>query len=248
MSDLKTKKILCIGGSTLNPNTLKYLRDALLKTNFLEEWAIIFTNHLYFKTKDVKKYKTQIHDDFRGLNLVFVYEKSKCPYAVEKGKIYIIPDSSDTDMCIDVTFEIQNKIPILKVECTPNDELNDAYFKGLTGSHWMDKPDASGKTRCYQPCIDKMMTEVANGKLGKVAGIVLCGLDGDGAYGLQEIARHGGEIAVQEPSECNNPLIGKATSSMPHACLSVASNCRQISLESVATISDWLRDILGNKN
>ena len=188
MPDPKDEKILCIGGSTLNLNTLKHLTEALIKTNFLKEWAIIFTNHLYFKTKNVEEYTEKIGKDFKGLDIVFVYEKSKCPYTVEKGKIYIIPDSSDTDMCIDVTFETQNEVSILKVECTPNDELMDAYFKGLTGSHWMDKPDASGKTRGYQPCIDKIMTEVATSRLSKVAGIVLCGLDGDGAYGLQEIA------------------------------------------------------------
>ncbi|MFM7888096.1 MAG: chemotaxis protein CheB [Pseudanabaena sp.] len=246
MPDLKAERILCIGGSTLNLDTLKYLREALIKTKFLEEWAIIFTNHLYFKTEDVEVYTEKTRNNFEGLDIVLVYEKVKCPYTVEKGKIYIIPDSSDTDMCIDVTFEIQSGIPILKVEYTSNNELLDAYFKGFTGSHWMDKPDASGKTRAYQPCIDKMMYEVANGNLRKVAGIVLCGLDGDGAYGLQEIARHGGEVAVQEPSECNHPLKARATSSMPNTCLSIVPNCRRISLESVESISNWLIDLLAN--
>lgn len=248
MPDLKSEKILCIGGSTLNPDTLKYLREALIKTKFLEEWTIIFVNHLYFKTQIVEIYKEKIRDDFEGLDIVFVYEKSKCPYTVEKGKIYIIPDSSDTDMCIDVTFEIQSGIPILKVEYTSNDEFLDAYFKGLTGSHWMDKPDASDKRRVYQPCIDKMMYEVANGNLRKVAGIVLCGCDGDGAYGLQEIARHGGKIAVQAPTECYHPKQKDTTSSMPNTCLSILQNCGRISLESVESISDWLMDVLVDKD
>ncbi|OIP70950.1 MAG: hypothetical protein AUK48_13095 [Oscillatoriales cyanobacterium CG2_30_44_21] len=242
MSDLNAKKILCIGGSTLNPDTLKYLREALIKTKFLEEWAIIFVNHLYFKTQIVEICKEKIRDDFEGLDIVFVYEKSKCPYTVEKGKIYIIPDSmSNLNQWIDVKFRCQEGIPILDV-CPYDADIDNQTF----GIHWLTTLDAAGKQRNYQPCIDKMMIEVAKYKLSKIAGIVLCGLDGDGAYGLQEIARCGGKIAVQDPTECFHPKKKDTTSSMPNTCLLTTPNCRQISLESVGSISKWLIDLLAN--
>ena len=240
MADLKTEKILCVGGSTLNLKTLEYFSEALIETQFLEEWAIIFTNHLYFKTKDVQAYRKKIRDDFRELDLVFVYEESRFPYTVEKGKIYVIPDSTSSTW-MDVKFDVQDGIPILD-SCPYDIDIRDQIF----GTHWWQNTlDAAGNLRKYQPCIDKMMIEVAKCKLGKVAGIVLCGLEGDGAYGLQEIARHGGEIAVQEPLECGRK---EGTSSMPNTCLSILENCRRISLESVESISDWLMDLLVDKD
>ena len=63
MSDLETEKILCVGGSTLNPHTLEHLTKALMETHFLEEWAIIFTNHLYFLT-----YIQQVKSEIKYLN------------------------------------------------------------------------------------------------------------------------------------------------------------------------------------
>lgn len=62
---------------------------------------------------------------------------------------------------------------------------------------------------------------------------------------LQEIARHGEDIAVQQPLECGRK---KGTSSMPNTCLSILQNCGRISVESVESTSDWLMDILVDKN
>ncbi|WP_416672321.1 hypothetical protein [Egbenema bharatensis] len=73
MSNFKyAEKILCIGGSTLNSGTLENLRNSLIQTNFLEDWAIIFANHCYFNLQSAERYIEKINSDFEGLELVFV--------------------------------------------------------------------------------------------------------------------------------------------------------------------------------
>ncbi len=234
----KAEKILCIGGSTLNPNTLKNLRDALIQTEFLEEWTVIFANHTYFKLKSLEESIRKVYTDFDGLEVIPVYENSL--YKIEKGKIYIIPDPKFSDIMVDVKFDVRGCIPVLKVTHICNSSFEEMQ---QTDTHrWMCEIDASGVERTYLPCIDKIMYEIANSKLTKFAGIVLCGLEGDGANGLQAIVSQGGMIAVQEPSECCHPIRGRETSSMPNVVLQLEPKCRRISLENqqIETISDWL--------
>jgi hypothetical protein len=46
------KKILVIGGSTFNPNTPNMIRQALIDSNFLYEWAVIIAIHKYLRLRD----------------------------------------------------------------------------------------------------------------------------------------------------------------------------------------------------
>lgn len=247
-------KILVIGGSTYNPCTPCKIRDALAATNFLEEWAIIFANHGYFRLHhdkyDKNAYELKTYWEFQGANVVLIQELKS--YLVEKNNIYVLPDPSPSDWTVAfqswiVTFTTQQGSPVIKVsnlqtvkdrEWLEELELPEGFAPSLYN---LEDYDASPALRTYQPCIDKVMIEVARSNLSQKAGLILCGKDGDGAYGLREIKANDGETAVQIPCECQKPNV---TDSMPNTALKLEPNHHKVSLEnphSPCTLTNWLR-------
>ncbi|WP_071192616.1 chemotaxis protein CheB [Trichormus sp. NMC-1] len=102
------------------------------------------------------------------------------------------------------------------------------------------------------PCIDKIMSEVAASKnLDKIAALLLCGLHGDGAMGLQRIKENGGCTAVQLPGECFKEKLGNATASMPKTALDIEPSHQIVTLEDKPNedaprhlkLSEWLYTI-----
>jgi hypothetical protein len=241
-------KILCIGGSTFNPHTPNKIRDALKKTNFLEEWAVFFVNHSYFKLSDPKNsiqvYKNKIISEWSGINVIFIDSQKK--YSIQKNCVYILPDSGmyNQNHWLYAHFSINQNIPTIEIP-TPQTsyQLLDT---------WISKnPNyACGNERnlLYLPDIDKVMENIANSykKLNKIASLIICGLDGDGADGLNKIKNSGGDTAVQLPDECCNPIRQKTTSQMPEAAININPNHQIISLENTPgqiTLSQWLSKI-----
>lgn len=256
-------KILCIGGSTFNTGTPEKIKDALVKTNFLQEWAVVFVNHLYFRLYNKQKYKDKIHQDWQGVNINCVDEIGDHPINI--NTVYILPDSwcvqeeefRDAD-CIE-----QNGQVILQVL-----QPQSSYQK--TNQWWNQNPyDAGQNERIYTPCIDKFMEELVDVKIKiknlTIAGLILCGLDGDGAYGLKAIKDKGGKTAVQNPGECSrtkegintestvqnpgedsHPEEGINTRSMPDIALDQEQKHQKISIEgesSIMSLTEWLQSI-----
>lgn len=244
------RKILCIGGSTHNKDTPYKIREALIASNFLEEWAVIFVNHSYFKINkygnNTSLYKNKINSDFNNLNITFI--DSEQQYVIEKSYVYILPDSGmyqSPDPWIYAHFSINpEKLPIIEVpKSQASLELVDI---------WCDQNQyyASGKKRDNfdLPYIDKFMGELAQnyGSLDKIAGLIICGLDEDGADGLREIRNSGGDTAVQFPDECCHPQRQRATCEMPQTALQIEPNHQTISLEStpnILSLTQWLSKI-----
>ena len=248
-SDIKARKILCIGGSTYNPCTPCKIRDALANTQFLDEWTVIFANHLYFRVcdlnYDVKTYKFKILGEWNHRDIGFIEKQNDDPLRdclIEKGRVYILPDpwgytgsglneiNSQFDW-IYGKFVIKEDLPI--IEFSSYKEVDEWYLINLL--------DALKKERDYLPAIDKIMIELANSSdyLEKIAGLIICGKDGDGAYGLQAIKKAGGHTAVQIPDECNCP-------SMPYTALKLEPNHRQVCFADSYcefSLTKWLMDI-----
>lgn len=244
------KKILCIGGSTHNQDTPYKIREALIASNFLEEWAVIFVNHSYFKlnnsgTNSIGSYTNKINSDFNNLNITFVDGEQQ--YIIKKNYVYIIPDSGiyQSTSWIYAHFSAnQKKLPMIEV---PNSQ---ASFQLVDAWYDQNQYYASGNKRDYidLPYIDKFMGELAQnrGSLDKIAGLIVCGLYEDGANGLKEIRNSGGNTAVQFPNECCNPLRQGATFEMPHTALQIEPNHQTISLEStpnILSLTQWLSEI-----
>lgn len=252
-------KILVIGGSTYNPCTPCKIRDSLVKTRFLEEWAVIFANHKYWQINDNQNnrdvYKFKINSEFKDINPILIDDQLKT-YTLYNN-LYILPDPSFCDPIFS-TFSVENSSPQIEVL------REDSKIEDLTIEEYMDleenwnslsekdekelptesRKDALGNVRGYLPCIDKIMTEVANNhnQLDSIAGLIICGMDGDGAYGLQEIKSKGGKTAVQHPDEC----LYTNADSMPKASLGLDNSHQIISLElpsKASTLTEWLSDI-----
>lgn len=232
-NSLVANKILCIGGSTFNPRTPSKIRDALRKTNFLEEWAVFFVNHLYFKLNQSKNKiqndKNIIMKEWSGINVVFIDSQQK--YSIQKNCVYILPDSGmyDPNHYLYAHFSINQNIPTIEIP-TPqtSDQLLDTWIS--------QNPNyACGNQRniWYLPDIDKVMEDIANSynELNKIAGLIICGLDGDGADGLNKIKNSGGDTAAQLPDECCHPIRQKATSQMPKTAMNINPNHQIVSLE-----------------
>lgn len=248
-------KILIIGGSTYNPCTPCKLRDALITSDFLEEWAIIFANHGYFRLHhdkyDRNAYELKTYWEFQGANVVLIQELKS--YLVERGNIYVLPDLSPSDLTVAlqswmITFTTQQGSPVIKVSNsqTVKDQEWLEELELLEGSapnlHNPEDYDASPALRTYQPCIDKVMIEVACINLSQKAGLVLCGKNGDGAYGLKAIKVNGGATAVQIPNECKY----SGADSMPHTALNIEPSHNRVFLEdshSPYSLTEWLRQI-----
>lgn len=237
-------KILIIGGSTYNPCTPCKIRDALIASNFLKEWAVIFANHLYFKLHDCKvslgSYKLTITSEWSGINVVFI--DTSLNYYTQQGSVYVLPDSSggslDLSDWIYGNFKIYQELPII--------EVLDPQISFQEVSTWLkwNEIDALCRERSYLPYIDKIMHELANSHncLDKIAGLILCGKDGDGAYGLQAIKANGGVTAVQMPNECRH----SDADSMPNTALKIEPSHSKVSLEdfhSPHSLTEWLRQI-----
>ncbi|MFM7406724.1 MAG: chemotaxis protein CheB [Cuspidothrix sp.] len=111
---------------------------------------------------------------------------------------------------------------------------------------------SSPETVMYKdmPCIDKFMSEVAASKSKPtIAALLLCGLFGDGANGLQAIQNIGGYTAVQFPDECCREELGidkYNTSSIPNTALKIEPKHQIVTLEgkpNYLTLFDWLCNI-----
>ncbi|MBD2693126.1 hypothetical protein H6G68_15440 [Anabaena catenula FACHB-362] len=93
------------------------------------------------------------------------------------------------------------------------------------------------------------MSEVAaSTNQAVIAGLLLCGLFGDGAKGLKEIKKKGGHTAVQYPGECCHEIRGKDTATMPNTALNIVEPNEHdiVTLERTpykTTLSQWLSDL-----
>jgi|688.fasta_scaffold326467_2 hypothetical protein len=139
------------------------------------------------------------------------------------------------------------------------DNVDDNYLHNLplpTGSNISQlkaiAQKLSPETVMYRdmPCIDKFMSEVAASKSKPtIAALLLCGLYGDGANGLQEIQNIGGYTAVQFPGECCREELGidkYNTSSIPNTALKIEPKHQIVTLEgkpNYLTLFNWLCNI-----
>lgn len=261
-------KILCIGGSTLNEGTPSKIKDALVKTNFLEEWAVIFVNHLYFfvygykyHSKQPQDYIEKIKTEWDPIKLFFVDTPNT--HLVEKNTTYILPDPdiyktesgwNQMKMCLVVNCKVENNL--VKLEAVQSKGIDKKLADWLEDQNMFDASNNSrlkdylNEERLELPCIDKFMIELADVKTKiqqdvRIAGLILCGCDGDGAYGLKEIKDKGGKTAVQYPDECSHP-IKRNTWSMPDTAIKKESKHQIISIEGksgVTNLTDWLKSI-----
>ncbi len=225
--------------------------------------------------------KSELSKDFGDLasKLVFLGDQEitqSYHENVYRGKFYIIPDSrikldelivyteqesiqmppDDSDIVPNsnffLTFLCYEGFPVIEIstELTKNSKVWLQCWNQLSDFSVEDY-DASDTPRLYQPCIDKIMAELAIGlhkhDLEAIAGLVICGKDADGAFGLQAIKKAGGSTAVQIPGECKH-IKKHGTSEMPKGALKLESHC-EISLNSASSISDtvtlvdWLNSI-----
>jgi hypothetical protein len=270
-------KILCIGGSTFNLGTVEKIKDALEKTKFLEEWAVIFVNHDYFKISDKqaenKINKDKIQHEWEGSNINFVDQIGN--HAININTVYILPDPSKLPGELDfvpkqldfVPKEDESNLPIIAskdwryADCIEKNGQVILQVLDPQSSHdksydWCEKNllDGGGNQRNLDtmPYIDKFMRELADVttkiKGVKIAGLILCGLGGDGAYGLKAIKDKGGNTAVQNPGECSHPKREKTTRSMPDTAIAINKKPKhqKISIEGnscVISLTEWLESI-----
>lgn len=273
-------KILCIGGSTLNKGTTSKIKDALIKTNFLQEWAVIFVNHSYFwvygnpmeeATKEY--YIEQITEEWGSLSLVFVDKENI--YSVNKNQIYILPSfnltlsKSEEDLFgLFVECKEENKLVKLETVESKGVHKNMGDWLQENSVDALNKPRLKEELNSYQlemPCIDKIMMELADVKTKiedlTIAGLILCGRYGDGAYGLKEIKDKGGNTAVQNPKECQgksrltiktagttHEYPDPKTDSMPYTALNIDKEQKHqtISIKEesgVISLTEWLESI-----
>ena len=244
-------KILCIGASTYNDGTPNKINNALIKTNFLEEWAVIIAIHNYFRLyeKNICGIKQEIlNEHFENSQIILVDRVQD--YVVESGNIYMFPDSMYCqEKPIHTKIEVKNQSIIIKSSDSENlinetsqwiDRHSSLLNDSLLGSY--DDYD------CYLPCIDKIMTELSQTKFQKLAGLILAGMGKDGAEGLTAIAKIGGHIAIQNPDECFAKRANdKDTGSMPREAIKQAKqnkiNYQSIELNQQSSLVNWLQSI-----
>jgi len=245
-------KILCIGGSTYNEGTPQIISQLLRNTNFLNDWAVIFANHLYLEM-DMDKVNIQtikICQDFKEIASRLILVKDVLNYPIQKGYFYVLPDSSwCQDKLIRIYTRIINKENILTIESSGSEEILEEDYR------YNPEDSSLGYTHLYLPCIDKIMIQISTNHAGKVAGLLLAGLGNDGAQGMLAIKQKGGETAVQNPKECCHFIRGRETSSMPEAAIKEAENYKLhhqiISLntdsqsvsDEIKSLNQWLESI-----
>lgn len=237
--------ILCIGASTYNIGTPEKIMDALIKTNFLQNWAVIITIHKYLPlcpAQNLQKQKTHIINGFYKNGAVILID-SVNKYQLEKGKIYVLPESlwccppetgiwTEISACNgSVSIYASNSIDICTEEMAAMNNLVDKEGGG------------------YLPSINRVMCQLIDKSTNKVAGLILAGKGTDGSEGLLNIKNHGGVTAVQNPCECYREGT-TGTDSMPRNALQLASNHgfnhEIISLgntEGIKNLADWLVEI-----
>lgn len=243
-------KILCIGASTYNEGTPNKINNALIETNFLEEWSVIIAIHNYFRLyeRNIDRIKQKIlNEHFENSPVTLVDQVQD--YIVKSGNIYIIPDSMYCEeKHIYTKIKVKNKFIIIKSSESKN-LMNET-------SQWIERRTSSNYSLLESfddndynlPCIDKIMTELSYTKSQKIAGLILAGMGKDGAEGLTAIAKVGGRIAIQNPDECFAKRANdKDTGSMPREAIKQVKqnqiNYHLIKLNQQSLLVSWLQSI-----
>ena len=81
--------------------------------------------------------------------------------------------------------------------------------------------------RYSRPSIDLMFESAADAYGGRVIGVVLTGANHDGAWGLRQIADHGGAAIVQDPATAEVAV-------MPRAALAAVPTAEVLPVEAIA--------------
>ncbi|MBD2694453.1 hypothetical protein [Anabaena catenula] len=91
------RKILVIGGSSYNKNTPEKIGQALIHSNFMDEWAVIIAIHKFLRlndrdeTKTVEKIIKHREQELSLPNISFITKPGQT--IVETGNIYVLPHS-----------------------------------------------------------------------------------------------------------------------------------------------------------
>ena len=294
------RKILVIGGSSYNENTLQKIGQALIDSNFMDEWAVIIAIHQLLRLKgevllqegDDTTIKSRLSLS-KTLDLKIKCITSPQVVKVETGYIYVLPcpelpidekylytsflgSSYQLKICAETSRKAQKEFETWLLH-NPFDAFNTKRRMTLhdqASGEWENLPSVLSEenklkeqnnakkelettpqeTVVYQdmPCIDKFMSEVATStSQPTIAGLLLCGLFGDGAKGLKEIKKKGGHTAVQYPGECCKKELkekANATATMPNTALEIVEPNEHdiVTLEGTpdkTTLSQWLSDL-----
>ncbi|MCT7953263.1 hypothetical protein NG798_26035, partial [Ancylothrix sp. C2] len=207
--------------------------------------AIIFVNHLYFKlSEDKAAICKKIQNEWLGANVSFVDQIGH--YSINTNTLYILPDPSSVEEhefmyadCLEQNGQVM--LQVLQPQ---------SWLKKLDQWWEQNESDAGNNERLYMPCIDKIMMELADVKTKikdlTIAGLILCGCDGDGAYGLKAIKNQGGETAVQNPKECKHDK--RESSSMPNTALDIDKEPKHKTIliegnSDIISLTQWLKSI-----
>ncbi|MDR6338584.1 two-component system chemotaxis response regulator CheB [Filimonas zeae] len=130
--------------------------------------------------------------------------------------------------------------------CEPEDktQLRDKYIYLAPQNYHVlleaDKTislDYSEPVHFSRPSIDVTFEAAAHVYGNKAAGILLSGANNDGAYGLEQIWRAGGSVAVQDPETCEY-------AAMPLAAI---HRIREVLILQPAVLALFLENLLLNK-
>ncbi|MEB3312504.1 MAG: chemotaxis protein CheB [Snowella sp.] len=257
--------VLCIGASTYSEGTPQKINEALKSSNFLEKGSVIFTCHKYFPLysepgyprlirQQLNQWKEEIKEQhFPDCQLFFIDDINTL-YNIQSGYIYILPDTFFTSVEYSeyTPFEvgIHQENNNLRIQCFARNFNLMRYYELFTDDIR------------YLPCIDLIMGQFSKTDVSNKLGLILAGMEQDGAKGLTEIGRKGGKIAIQDQDEyCEisrtkpdpNSLVGGkikiGNKDMPKAAISEAEkhhlDYELISLygkENCKSLTDWLQE------
>jgi hypothetical protein len=251
-------KILCIGASTYNTGTPQVISQALQETNLLNGWAIIWAVHKYFDMTEQEQFRNKINDDFHEIRESIIFVDKNYNYPIYKGCLYILPDSFWCGYSQERIYtRIVNDQNVLTIQASSCEEILEEDYKYMgydPEGEFLKQPNP------YLPCIDKTMIQLADNHTGEIAGLLLAGLDADGAKGMVAINKKGGKTAIQNPEECWRKVNSgyKDTSSMPRAAIAEAKNegrsheiitlniQKQANTNDIKTLTEWLEFIKNN--
>jgi len=117
--------------------------------------------------------------------------------------------------------EAEDKAPLVAGEVLVAPSDYHLLIEGDTVALDIDAPVAFSR-----PSIDVLFDSAAHALGERVAGVVLTGANGDGARGLREIRRMGGQAIVQDPEEAARP-------EMPRAALQLVPQAHVLPLERI---------------